>query len=338
MTTAKSRRDIHAEITEKLIKAIEASPGEPVLPWRRSGGPLWMPVNALTDKSYNGVNVISLWVAAEACQFAHPIWATYKQWLGLGAQVRKGERASPVVFYKQYETEPDPDREDDDGKRRVAKASFVFNCAQVEGYMPPAAPVPLGPIERIEGVDRFLANTGARIVHGGESAFYRRSTDTIHMPDEGLFTDTATMTRREGYYAVLAHEHIHWAGAEHRLNREFGKRFGDHQYAAEELVAEIGSAFLAAELQFTQDTRPDHAHYLAHWLRLLKDDPNAIFTAAAKASQAVQYLKGLQPPEPDPDPPLPTGAPAGEEVPPHGTPSRPSQPRMLTRPSHHKPA
>jgi antirestriction protein ArdC len=179
----------------------------------------------------------------------------------------------------------------------------VFNCNQVEGYTPPGVPARLGPVERIAGVDRFLANTAAKVEHGGESAFYHQSTDTIHMPDEGLFAGTATMTRAEGYYAVLAHEHIHWCGAPHRLNREFGKRFGDQAYAAEELVAEIGSAFLAAELQFTQDTRPDHAHYLAHWLKLVKDDPRAIFTAAAKASQAVQYLKNLQPPAPKP----PTG-------------------------------
>ena len=172
--------------------------------------------------------------------YAHPIWATYKQWGEMGAQVRGGEKASPVVFYKEYDTEPDPDREDDDGKRRVAKASHVFNCAQVDGFSPPAEPVRLGPIERIEAVDRFLAHLGAKVVHGGESAFYRRSTDTIHMPDEALFVDTKTMTRTEGYYAVSAHEHVHWCGAEHRLNREFGKRFGDHQYTAEELVAEIG--------------------------------------------------------------------------------------------------
>jgi antirestriction protein ArdC len=315
-TPAKPRRDIHQEITDKLIKAIEADPGHPVMPWRRSGGPLWTPANALTRKAYNGINIIALWVAAESHGYAHPIWATYRQWGELGAQVRGGEKASPVVFYKEYETEPDPDREEDDGKRRVAKASHVFNCAQVDGYTPPGPPERLGPVARIEAVDRFLANLGAKVVHGGESAFYRRSTDTVHMPDEALFIGTGTMTRTEGYYSVLAHEHLHWCGAGHRLNREFGKRFGDHQYAAEELVAEIGSAFLAAELQFTQDTRPDHAQYLSHWLKLLKDDPKAIFTAAAKASQAVNYLKSLQPPEPEPPTrPPPTASPPANSVP-----------------------
>ncbi len=300
----KPRRDVYAEITQKLTAAIEQDPGKPVMPWRRAGGPLWMPVNALTKKPYNGINVVSLWVAAEAAQFSAPIWATYKQWSELGAQVRKGEKSSLVVFYKEYETDPDPEREDDDGKRRVARASFVFNAAQVEGYAVPGQPELLGPVERIERTDRFLANTGARVEHGGDRAFYRPSTDTIHMPDEGLFIDTSTMTRSEGYYAIRAHETVHWTGAKHRLNREFGKRFGDKAYAAEELVAEIGSAFLASELQITQDVRPDHAQYMGQWLELLKDDSKAVFTAAARAAEAVNHLKGLQPVEPEPDPPV----------------------------------
>jgi antirestriction protein ArdC len=113
--------------------------------------------------------------------------------------------------------------------------------------------------DRIERAECFLTNTGARVEHGGDRAYYRPSTDTIHMPDEGLFVaDTASMTRREGYYATRAHETVHWSGAKHRLNGEFGKRFGDRAYAAEELVAEIGSAFLSSELQITQDVRPDH--------------------------------------------------------------------------------
>jgi antirestriction protein ArdC len=120
------------------------------------------------------------------------------------------------------------------------------------------------------------------------------SSDHIQMPDEGLFCGTNTMTRTEGYFAVLGHECIHWSGASHRLAREFGKRFGDPAYAAEELVAEIGSAFLCSELGITQDVRADHAQYLAQWLQLMKSDSRAIFTAAAKASEAVAYLKRLQ--------------------------------------------
>ena len=282
----------------KLIKAIEANPGEFVLPWRKSGNPLWLPVNALTGNRYNGINIVSLWVAAETAGYAAPLWGTYRQWQQLDAQVRKGEKASLVVFYRRYDTDPDPDDPEDDGKRRVARASWVFNCAQVEGYTPPPPPEPLGPIQRILDADRFFAAIGARIVHGGQEAYYRPSTDTIHMPDEGLFTGTATMTRSEAYFAVLAHEHIHYTGHPSRLDRNLAKRFGKAEVAAEELVAEIGSAFLCAELGITQDVRADHAQYLANWLQLLKGDPKAIFTAAARASEAVNYLNGLQHPGP----------------------------------------
>ena len=290
------RRDIHAEITAKLIASIEADPGRPSMPWRRSAAPLFMPENALTKKLYNGINIVSLWVSAEAQGYSAPIWATYRQWAELDCQVRKGEKATLVIFYKEYETEPDADNADDDGKRRVARASYVFNATQVDGYTLPDAPQPLGPIERILEADRFLTATGAKLVHGGERAFYRPSTDTIHIPDETLFCGTDTMTRSESYFAVLAHETLHWSGSDKRLAREFGKRFGDAAYAAEELVAEIGSAFLCAELGITQDVRPDHAQYLAQWMTLLKSDDRAIFTAAAKASEAVAYLKKLQAP------------------------------------------
>lgn len=236
------RRDIHAEITSKLIAAIEADPGKPCMPWRRSAKPLFMPENALTGNAYNGINVVSLWVAAECLGYSAPVWATYQQWSELGCQVRKGEKSSLVVFYKEYESEPDPDKADDDGKRRVARASHVFNAAQVDGYTLPDAPQPLGPIERLEAVDRFIAATGARIEHGGDRAFYRPSTDHIQMPNEELFGGTATMTRSEGYYATLTHELTHWSGASTRLGRDMGKRFGDAGYAAEELVALSGQS------------------------------------------------------------------------------------------------
>lgn len=289
------RRDIHAEITGKLIAAIEADPGKLTMPWRRSSSPLFMPSNALTGNAYNGINIVSLWVAAECLGYSAPIWATYRQWSELGCQVRRGEKSSLVVFYKEYEFEPDPQNADDDGKRRVARASYVFNASQVDGYTLPEAPQPLGPVERLETVDHFIAASGARIEHGGDRAFYRPSTDHIQMPDEGLFCGTDTMSRGELYYAVLTHELTHWTAAPTRLGRELGKRFGDAAYAAEELVAEIASAFLCAELGITQDTRADHAQYLAQWLKLMKDDSRAIFAAAAKASEAVSYLKKLQP-------------------------------------------
>lgn len=285
-------RDLHAEITGQLIAAIEADPGKPVLPWRKTGGALHLPTNALTGNAYNGVNFLSLWVAGEVRGYGCAQWGTYRQWAELGAQVRKGEKSSLVVFYKEFEADPDPDDAGDTGKRRMARASHVFNAAQVDGYDLPEAPESLGPVERIARADAFVSATGARVGHGGERAFYAPSTDHIQMPDEGLFTGTQTMSRSEGYYATLVHELIHWSGAKHRLDREMGKRFGDRAYAAEELVAEVGAAFLCAELGITQDVRADHAQYLANWLELLKDDSKAIFAAAARASEAARYLKG----------------------------------------------
>jgi len=288
------RRDIHQEITGQIIASIEANPGEFSLPWRRNAGALHMPVNALTGNRYNGINILSLWVSAEARGFAAPIWGTYRQWAEKGAQVRKGEKSSLVVFYREFETDPDPQDQTDDGKRRVARASHVFNASQVDGFDLPAAPEALGPVERIGNADRFVTSTGASVSHGGDRAFYRPSTDSIQMPDQGLFTGTETMTRSEAYYATLVHELVHWSGAEHRLDREMGKRFGDQSYSAEELVAEIGAAFLCAELGITQDLRPDHAQYLAQWLKLLKGDSKAVFTAAARASEAASFLKNLE--------------------------------------------
>lgn len=285
------RRDLHAEITAKIIAAVHADPGHPQMPWRRSGKPLWMPENALTRNRYNGINVIALWAAAEQRAFTSPVWATYKQYQEMGAQVRKGAKAELVVFYKDYAVDPDPSNEQDDGKRRVARASFVFNAVDVEGYEPPEQPQRLGLIERVEAADRFVRATGARIEHGGESAHYRPSTDHVQMPDEGLFCGTGSMSRDESYYAVLLHELTHWTAPEKRCNRDLSKRFLKAQVAAEELVAEIGSAFLCAELGITQDTRADHAQYIHHWMDMLKDDPRAIFTTAAKASEAVAYLK-----------------------------------------------
>lgn len=294
-TSTKPRRDLHAEITAKIISAIEKDPGRPQLPWRTSGMPLWLPENAHSKKLYNGINVVMLWAAADMRGFTTPIWATYRQWAELGCQVSKGAKSELVIFYKEFDAEPDPDDASDDGKRRVARASYVFNCAEVEGFTPPDAPERLGPIERISAADRFISATAARVEHGGERAYYRPATDHIQMPDEALFCGTDTMNRNEAYYAVLLHELTHWTAHAKRCDRQLDKRFKTKAYAAEELVAEIGAAILCAEIGVMQDTRADHAQYIATWLELLRSDSKAIFTAAAKASQAVAYLKTLQP-------------------------------------------
>lgn len=291
--TTREKRDIHAEITAKIITAIEQDPGKPQLPWLRPNAPLVLPVNALTQKPYNGINILSLWATSDACGYHTPMWATYKQWAQLGAQVRKGEKSALVVFYKDYDVEPDTDNPDDDGKRRVAKASYAFNVAQVDGYQIEDVPPQSNPVERIALADAFVTATKLDIRHGGTRAYYRPSDDFIQMPDEHLFTGTDTSTRTEAYYGVLLHECTHATGAKHRLARDLSGRFGNEAYAMEELVAELGAAFMCAELGITPEPRNDHACYIANWLAVLKNDTRAVFTAAAKASEAVGYLKSM---------------------------------------------
>jgi len=169
----------------------------------------------------------------------------------------------------------------------------VFNVAQVDGYQPEKGRTPednqVSPIAR---ADALMAASGAKITHQGAQAFYRPSTDEIVLPPQHLFTGTSTSSATEAYYGVALHELTHWTGP--RLQREFGKRFGDAAYAAEELVAELGAAFLCAKLGIEAEPRADHAKYLASWIKILKDDRKAFITAASKAAEARDYLLAFQ--------------------------------------------
>jgi antirestriction protein ArdC len=228
--------DLHQSITDKIVALIENGADKFSLPWHRTGASSILPKNATTGNAYNGINVLSLWATAEERGYSHSLWGTYRQFQSVDAQVRKGEKAALVVFYKEYDVEPDPKQDDDDGRRRVAKASFVFNVQQVDGFTLPDALPPLPPIGRYDRAEAFVKATRAEIKIGGDSAYYRRSTDHIQMPDEHRFR---AETRSEDWYSVLTHELGHFSGAEHRLNRTFGKRFGDDAYCVEELVAEL---------------------------------------------------------------------------------------------------
>lgn len=302
MTKSRTGRfDVHQAVTDQIVAAIEAGAGEWQMPWHRSGGSLARPVNIASNKAYRGINVLALWVVAEARGFSHNLWGTYRQWQSAGAQVRKGEKGSLVVFYKEFTVTEEGGEADDggiaiNGKRLFARASTVFNAAQVDGWTPPAAPEVPEPVifDPIAEADRFIAGTGADIRHGGDRAFYRPVGDFIQMPSKEAFTGTDTSTPVEAYYSTLLHELVHLSGAKHRLDRQFGKRFGDNAYAAEELVAELGAAFLCADLEVSLVPRPDHACYIAGWLKCLKADSRAIFTAASRAQEAVTYLHGLQ--------------------------------------------
>jgi antirestriction protein ArdC len=240
------------------------------------------------------VNIVALWAASEQNGFGSGLWGTYRQWAEAGAQVRKGEKSSYVVFYKEIEVAGATSGQDTEvDKRLFARATPVFAAEQVDGYDLPVIANP-NPMESIEAADAFVIATGASVAHGGTRAYYRPSTDSIQLPSRESFVGTATSTAAEAYYSTLLHELTHWTSHEQRCNRQLGKRFGDNAYAMEELVAELGAAFLCSEIGITAEPRLDHAQYLASWLSVLKADKRAIFTAASKASEATAWLQERQ--------------------------------------------
>ena len=281
--------DVYRTVTHKIIEAIEAGAGEFVLPWHRAGPNLGRPTNAASRAPYQGVNVVTLWAEAMLRGYGSGWWATYEQGKTLGAQVRKGERGTTIVFYKRL---GEPDGEEAEGWRLVARAFRVFNAEQTVGWSPPA-PARSSPAEVIEQANAFVASTKAIVRYGGDVACFRPADDVIAMPERDRFVGSRTSTPTEAFYATLFHELVHWSGAKHRLDRQFGKRFGDRAYVAEELVAELGAAFLCADHAISNEPRADHAAYLSQWLALMADDKRAIFTAAQQARQAVTYLDSL---------------------------------------------
>jgi antirestriction protein ArdC len=207
--------------------------------------------------------------------------------LELGGNVRKGEKGETVIYVAKII------KEDKAGKRRAIpflKAYTVFNVAQCDNLpakiVDPTAPDHVvNPNTRDDVADAFIASSGVDYRHGEPRAYYRPLGDFINMPHFETFKNASA------YYGVAFHELTHWTGAEKRLNRQFGKRFGDSSYSAEELVAELGSAFLCAEFAFDNDGAD--AAYIAHWVQFLTDHSGAIVAAAAAASRAVEFMRGL---------------------------------------------
>lgn len=294
----KNRIDIHQHITDRIIAAIEDGAGDFQMPWHRAGVAHTRPTNIKSGKAYRGVNVLVLWVAAEMNNFATGLWGTYRRWQIKGAQVRKGEKASMVVFYKEIDVdEQNPETgETESGTRLFARASCVFNADQVDGYQLPEPEI-TDPAVAIAEAESFVANTKAIVRHGGTRAFYSQSEDAIQVPPRDIFIGTETSSPTEAYYGVLFHELTHWTGHKRRCDRQFGKRFGDEAYAMEELVAELGAAFLSADIGITPEPRLDHAAYIEHWLKVMKADKKAVFTAASQAAKATDFLVNLQPVE-----------------------------------------
>ena len=291
MQQATPKEDLHQRITNQIITAIEAGAGDYQMPWNPklcAGTAIGLPHNPVGNYAYHGINILSLWASQQDNVYATSEWATFKQWQAVGAQVRKGEKGGLTVFFKALEAGKQPADGDGQHPRRhfVAKAAYVFNAAQVDGFVPPESPS-LTPIERHATADVFIEASRACIYHDSGHACYISGKDEIHLPPDGAFTDA------QGYYSVALHELVHWSGHASRCDRDLRNRFGSEAYAAEELIAELGAAFLCAELGISPEPRIDHARYIDSWLKILKDDKRAIFTAAAKANQAVVYLQSM---------------------------------------------
>jgi len=278
-------------ITDQIIADIEtgkASGTEWVMPWH-SKAAAGMPISLSTGKAYNGVNIISLWASAYRQGFESSLWGTFKQWRAKGANVKRGEKGTKIVFWKQLEIS---DTGSDESRViPMAKAYTVFNADQVDGYQVDAEPVadPQG-ADALADIDALIGATGANIEHVGNQACYIPTMDQIRMPKRESFIDTANSTATENYYSTMFHELAHWTGAAHRLDRTKGKRFGDTAYAFEELVAELSAAFTCAFTGVTSSPRADHAQYIANWLGALKSDKRFIFDAAKYASKATQWI------------------------------------------------
>jgi antirestriction protein ArdC len=297
------RSDFYQRITDTIIQNLEQGTRPWTKPWTTTSSTAGAIRPLRHDGTpYRGINVLILWSEASDNGYTSSTWMTYRQAQSLGAQVRKGERGTTIVYAKPIQVLNEDATTDDDNTRTIPllRAYSVFNIDQIEGlpvqYTPKPSPetVTIDVSGRVDHADSFVAATRANIQHRGNRACYIPSVDRIEMPPYREFLDTPASTAAEGYYATLLHELIHWTSASHRCNRDLGKRFADHAYAREELVAEIGAAFLCADLNITLEPRPDHAAYIAPWLTVLKSDKRAIFASAALAQCAVDYMHGLQ--------------------------------------------
>ena len=290
------KQDVYKQVTDKIIADLEQGELTWLKPWSTGNleGRIPKPLRH-NGQPYSGINILMLWGASMERGYLSPIWMTYKQASELSAHVRKGERGSTVVYANTItKTEEQDDGSAEERKIPFMKAYTVFNVEQIEGlpehYYAKPEPV-IDPAQRIEHADRFFSATRADIRHGGGQAYYSGGSDHVQMPAFEAFRSP------EAYYATLAHELTHWTKHKTRLDREFGrKRWGDEGYAREELVAELGAAFLCSDLDLSPEPRADHAAYIQSWLKVLKQDKRAIFSAAAHAQRAADFLHALQNP------------------------------------------
>lgn len=288
--------DIRQVITDKIIAMLEKGGLQARNRWAKSAQS-GFPINGKTNERYNGVNVLILWNEAMERGYSSNVWMTYKQAESIGAQVRKGEKAVLCAYFEIVKRKPgeaDQGETEEGGKTGffpMCKPFWLFNVAQMDGLPASmtASTEPAKEFNPIDDAEKLIAASGANICHGGDKAYYSPSRDHICLPEREAFTSP------EFYYATALHELTHWTGHASRLDRQFSKRFGDDAYAFEELVAELGAAFVAGHIGFVDMTLEDHADYVQTWLKVLKNDKTAIFTASKQACRAYDFILGIPP-------------------------------------------
>ncbi|RJL48804.1 DUF1738 domain-containing protein [Pectobacterium carotovorum] len=277
---SKAKTDIYQTVTNNIIAALEAGVKPWFCPWQRVPGMSGLPSNFATGIAYSGMNIMLLWCSASKQGFGDSRWMTYKQAQAVGGQVRKGEHCTTAIFYTTLE------KENEDGEIDqipMLKTFNVFNVQQIDGLPLTTETVsPEATFNPLPEAENLFQKSGASIIEKGQNAFFRPSTDEVWLPERHLFADAAN------FYATGLHELVHWSGGKKRLNREMKGRFGSADYAEEELVAELGSAFLMADLGIVGEVQ--HESYIASWLQALKNDKRYVFKAASAASKAHRYL------------------------------------------------
>jgi len=296
-TASEPKCDVYTRVTNKILADLEQGELTWMKPWSgdHAAGRITRPLRA-NGTPYQGINILLLWASALEQGFGSATWMTVKQSNELGGRVRKGEHGSMVVYADAIrKTETDQDTgEDVEVSIPFMKAYTVFNVDQIADlperfYVKPEVPE-INPDERDDKLDQYFKNTGVTILEMGNRASYSVALDMIKMPPFVSFRDS------ESFFSTLGHETVHATRHPTRLHRDFGrKHWGDEAYAKEELVAEMGSAFLCADLGITPETREDHAAYIQSWITLIQEEKRFVFTAAAHAQRAVEYLHNCQP-------------------------------------------
>jgi antirestriction protein ArdC len=286
-----ARTSLYAEVTDRIVADLERGVFPWVQPWDASSLGVGLPENARTGRRYSGINILILWDAAVRGERSVQRWVTFRQALELGGAVRKGERGTTVFFADRFTPKGEKKRAALAGDEARAvpflKRHTVFNVAQCDGLPEEAHALPAALTEReaIPRADAVIAATGAEIRVGGDMAFYVPSQDYIQVPPQQAFFEQIN------WFRTVFHELGHWSGAASRLDRDLCGRFGSPDYAREELVAEMASAFICAALGIMPTVR--HADYLGAWLKTLREDARAIFRAASQASKAAELVLGM---------------------------------------------